>query len=79
MTAFFKHVGSWPMSHLVMLHGIVLSLATGIKIVLSQDWAPPPEWLLYLGATLTATFATKRLTWKPGSPQDKEASSAGGT
>lgn len=60
----------WPMSHIVMAHGVVLSLATGFRIVLSKDWAPPPEWLFYLAGTLTVTFATKRLTWKPGSPQD---------
>lgn len=57
------------MSHLVMLHGIVLSLATGGRVVLSL-WSPPEFWLLYLVACLGLTFATKRLTWKPESPQN---------
>jgi hypothetical protein len=59
------------MSHLVMLHGIVLSLATGARVV-TTDWTPAESWLLYLLASLTATFATKRITWKPESPQNAE-------
>lgn len=72
----------WPMSHLVMLHGIALSLWTGARVVTSTAhmvgemfipaWTPSDGWLLYLTAALTATFATKRVTheglWKKTPP-----------
>lgn len=62
-------LADWPMSHLVMLTGIVLSLWTGARVVTST-WDPPESWLLFLGGMLTVTFATKRMTWKPESPQN---------
>jgi hypothetical protein len=58
------------MNHIVMLHGVILSLGTGAKVI-ATNWVPPEVWLLYLTASLTLTFATKRLTYKPGTPQDR--------
>lgn len=67
-----QRLANWPMSHLVMLHGIALSLATGAKVV-ATSWVPPEAWLLYLLGSLTATFATKRLTHKGPIPQEPKA------
>jgi len=64
-------LGDWPMSHLVMLTGIFLALATGARVVL-MGWAPPESWLLFIMGCLTITFATKRATftglWRKSSP-----------
>lgn len=66
-----NRIATWPMSHIVMLHGVVLSLATGAKVVVTS-WQPPEAWLLYLLGSLTATFATKRFTYKgPIPPEPK--------
>jgi membrane protein implicated in regulation of membrane protease activity len=76
----------WPMSHVVMLTGVFLALMTGLTMfvtavvastrvvpvghVAPAAWNPQESWLLFVVALVTATFATKRLTWKPESPQN---------
>ena len=55
-------LGDWPMSHLVMLTGILLALTTGARVVVT-GWAPPESWLLFIMGCLTITFATKRATF----------------
>lgn len=65
-----KHL---PATNALALSAILLAWATFIASV--AGWTIPPGWLLFVGGLFTvgaAQFTSKRMTWKPGSPQDKE-------
>ena len=61
-----KWLATFPSTNALVATGILLALATGVR-VLASPWVPPDGWLLFVAGFASvgaAQFTSKRLTHK---------------
>lgn len=67
-------LAKFPATNALILSGILLAWATFVAAICS--WTIPEGWLLFVASFAgvgAAQFTSKRLTWKPESPQNGES------